>query len=284
MRKTFNLTMLVVVLALTAAPVRAADREHQQMMADIRMLQEQAQQLAIALATLNDALKAIGTTLNSRLDQQAEASRKATADQKLLIDTMSNDLRIIRERSDETNVRIATLDQEIEALRATITATQSGAAPPPAPTSSADPSASPTLPAVPPPASIAGLSPRRMMEQAFADYTAGQYSLAIQGYEAFIKTFPTADQTGDAQFYIGESYFQSGKHQDAINAYNDVIKLYPKSNAVPDAYYKRGLAQEKLGHLDAARESWQTVVKAYPESDAGRLAKQGLDRLAARKP
>ena len=38
-----------------------------------------------------------------------------------------------------------------------------------------------------------------------------------------------------------------------------------------------------MGNIDAARESWQTAVNGYPDSDAGRMAKQGLDRLTARE-
>lgn len=276
--------MVVAAIALGASPAPAADREHQQMMADIRMLQEQAQQLAIALASLTDTLKTVNSTLTTRFDQQADASRKTFADQKLLIDNMGNDLRVIRERSDETNVRLSSLDQEIEALRAAVTAMQQAAVAIP-PALPADPNAPAPVPApAAPPPSIAGLSPRRMFDQAQADYYAGQWSLAIQGFDAFMKTFPTSDLADDAQLNIAESLSGAGKNAEAVNAYSEVIKRYPNGNAVPDAYYKRGLAQEKLGHVDAARESWQTLVKMYPESDAGRLAKQGLDRLAARKP
>ena len=66
--------------------------------------------------------------------------------------------------------------------------------------------------------------------------------------------------------------------------YNQVLQTYPTTNSVPDALYKRGLAQERLGQSDAARASFETVVKQYPETDAGRLARQNLDRLAARRP
>jgi TolA-binding protein len=51
---------------------------------------------------------------------------------------------------------------------------------------------------------------------------------------------------------------------------------------VPETYYKRGLAQERLGQLDEARASWNTVIQTAPDSDAGRLAKQNLDRVARR--
>jgi tol-pal system protein YbgF len=280
LRTTTAALACVMACALSRGPaVYAADREHQQMMADIRMLQEQSQQLAITLAALNDTLKTITTTITQRLDQQAEANRKTFADQKLLIDNVATDLRVIRERSDETNVRISSLDQEIEALRAAISSMQAGGVAPVDPTAPADPNAAPAAP----PPNIAGLSPRRVFDQAQGDYFAGQYTLAIQGFEGFIRTFPNSDQADDAQLLICESYFNANKGNEAVAACNEVIKRYPNSNAVPDAYYKRGQAYEKLGNIDAARESWQALIKSHPDSAAAQLARQGLDRIAARK-
>lgn len=285
MKLSITAAAAAALVSLSGVPAAsAADREHQQMMADIRMLQEQSQQLAITLAALNDTLKTMTTTLTQRLDQQAEANRKTFADQKLLIDNLATDLRVIRERSDETNVRISSLDQEIEALRTAITSMPVAVAPidPAVP---ADPNAPPPAPApVAPPPNIAGLSPARMFDTARADYYAGQWTLAIQGLEGFIRTFPNVDQTDDAQYLICESHFQAGKSNEAVSACSEVIKRYPTTNSVPDAYYKRGQAQEKLGNIDAARESWQAVIKSHPDSAAAQLAKQGLDRLAARKP
>ena len=271
-----------LVGGLSATPLLAADREHQQIVADIRMLQDQTQQMALAIASLADALKAAMTRLEQRLDQQTEVTRKGFADQKLQFDAMGSDLKVIRERSDETNVRISSLDQEIEALRAAIP--PQGFAPPPDPSLPLPDGLPSPAPSPAPAPSAAGVSPRRMLEQSFADYTAGQYTLAIQGYEAFLRTFPTSDQADDAQFMIGESHFSARKDAEAVTAYNEVITRDPSGNATPDAHYKRGLVMERMGSVDGARESWQQVVKLFPETDAGRLAKQGLDRLAARKP
>ena len=94
--------------AALATPAAAANKEHQQLMADIRMLQEQSQQLQNLLGQLGEALKAV----NTRLDDQANANRKAFADQKLIIDTLSSDLRVVREKVDDNNVRIGSLTQE----------------------------------------------------------------------------------------------------------------------------------------------------------------------------
>ena len=283
---------LTAIMAGSAPSVYAQNREHQQMTADVRMLQEQTQQLATAVAAFNQALAESLKALNARLDQASDASRKAFADQKILIDSIEDGVRVIRERSNDTNVRIGELREELEALRSTVQSLQQAAtAPPPFvdPSAPVDPNAPPvtTAPPVtvppasqPPPASsTAGLSPTRLYETARADYFAGQWTSAINGFEAFLRAFPRSEQADDAQFHIGETHYAQNQWAQAIAAYNQVIQNYVGTNAVPDAYYKRGLAQERLGQADAARGSWEAVAKNFPDSDAGRLAKQNIDRL-----
>jgi len=263
------------------------------MAAELRMLQEQTQQLAITLAAVNQALAESVKLLNARMDEDSNAIRKGFADQKLLIDNMATDVSRIRERANDTNVRIGSLQEELEALRTTVQALQQTAVAPSAPSPVVDPLApagtgtstapAPLPPPVAPP-STAGLSPTRLYETAQADYFAGQWSSAISGFEAFLRAFPRSEQADDAQLYIGETYFAQNQWSEAIAAYNQLIQSYPGTNSVPVAYYKRGLAQERLGQIDAARTSWEAAAKSFPDSDAGRLAKQNLDRLGRAQP
>src|ERR1051325_1904952 len=116
MRISTRLAAVAVgVLALAAYPA-AQNREHQQQAAELRILQEQQQQLSLAITQLSDAIKA----LNTRLDEASAATRKGFADQELSIRNMSGDLSAIRERTQETDTRIRTLRDEIDALRGTI--------------------------------------------------------------------------------------------------------------------------------------------------------------------
>jgi tol-pal system protein YbgF len=291
-----RLLVVIVAAALAApavvAPAAAQNREHQQLAADTRMLQEQTQQLANTIAALSAALTEALKALNARIDETNNASRKSFADQKLLIDNMATDVRVMRERTDDTNLRIASVREELEALRTSVTAIQQtalAAAQPPLPvdpTIPVDPNAPPPpAPVTPAPLpSTVGLSPTRMLDTAKADYFAGQYSLAITGFEAFLMAFPRSESAGEAHFYIGESYSSQNRWPDAIAAYNAVIQNAPTSSSVPDAYYKRGLAQERSGQVDAARASWELVVKLFPDSAAALLAKQSLDRLGRQRP
>lgn len=272
-------TMLVVAAALavtTSMPMEAANREQQQMMADLRMLQQQTQALQVQLAALTEALRAVST----RMDEQVSASRKATADSKVQVDGVAGDIRVVREKVDETNVRLSSLSQEIEAIR-TMPALQAPAAS--AVPVSTDPAVAAPPTTVPVPVTTGppspGMSPQRLFESARADYYAGQWALAIQGFETYLKTFPKSDLADDAQYYIGETQYMAHDYKQAVAAYDRVIAAYPASNTLPDAYYKRGLALGTLGQVPQARESFEFVIKTYPDSDAGRLARQALERL-----
>src|SRR5204863_2917745 len=142
--------------------------EHQQLMADLRMLQEQSQLLQNLIGTVTDTLKAV----NARLDQQSETNRKAFADQQLIITNLTNDVRVIREKLDDNNVRIGSLTQEVDSLRQSLQ--QSLQAPRPSSTSEPDASATGgTAPAATgSPAPAVGVSPQKLFDAAQSDYYA----------------------------------------------------------------------------------------------------------------
>src|SRR5262245_24711993 len=275
MRQTLHRALVAVPLVIASAePAFAANKEHQQLMADIRMLQEQSQQLQNLLGALNESIRAV----NARLDQQTEATRKAFADQKLVVDNLSNDVRVIREKLDDNNVRVGSLTQEVEALRQGL---QQSTRPPATTNDLADPGAAPgTAPSTPAPAApTVGQSPQKMYDSANSDYMAGQYDLSIIGFQEFIKAFPKSEMADDAQVAICNAYLQDHKDQQAVDACDLAIRNYPNGNAIPAAYYRKGLALSNLKNLAGAREAWETVVKTYPDSPEAGLARQGLERV-----
>jgi tol-pal system protein YbgF len=161
---------------------------------------------------------------------------------------------------------------------------------PAVPVSAAVPVTAPAVVAQPPPSTL-GLSPERMYNTANSDYAAGSYERAIQGFQEFLKVFPTSPRAASAQQYMGDAEYQQSRWEPAIAAYNLVIQTYPKSDVVPWAYYKRGMAQSRLQQNAAARASFEAVVKMFPDTEPAVLAAGGLQRLdstaspaAPRKP
>src|SRR6188474_3108526 len=164
----------LAVLVLGASPAAAQSRREMQMMADIRMLQEQTQQLQQQLTAAIDQLAATLKTINARADDQAAAARKSFADQKLAVDQFGSDLRIVRERIDENTVRITSLSQEVEALRLAIPQFPSAPAVPSDPSAAVPPGGAPDAAgAAPPAAPVAlapGMTPQRLYNTALADF------------------------------------------------------------------------------------------------------------------
>ena len=261
---------------LVATPARGADREHQQMMADIRMLQEQTVRLHLMLGTLDKSLQ----TLLTKLDSQTIDTRRAFADQKLLVNNVAGGVRVVREKVNETNVRVSSVAQEVEALRLAIPPMTA-----PLTQLAVDPETGlPTEPApVPAPVAVAlinpGVSPQRMYDTAWADYTTGQWALAIQGFETYISSFPRSELADDAQFYIGQTHYADGQYREAAEAFEQVVLNYPDGDAVAEALYKRGLTLDSLGELELARQAFELVVKNHPDHNMANLAQQALDRI-----
>lgn len=272
----------VTLMVIAPAQAAAADKTHQQIMAEIRMLQEQQQQVQQVLGALGDALKSMA----AKIDDQTGATRKSFADHKLLVDSVADGVRVLREKADDTNVRLSSMTQELEALRQTIASMPV----PTAPANAGEPPAGETgLPAGatgPPPAATPlgpqGVSPQKMFDNAFSDYTGGQLDLAIVGFETYIRMFPRLDKADDAQLRIGDSLYQLGKNVEAVDAYQKVIADYPQSDSVPAAYYKVGLTYEKLKQMELAKKAFESVVQKYPAAREAVLAQQRLSVLNRR--
>ena len=266
-----SLVLGCVLLGVT--PARGADREHQQMMADIRMLQEQAVRLNLMLGALDQTLQ----TLLATIESQAEDTRRAFADQRLLVDNVTGGVRIVREKVDETNVRVSSLAQEVEALRLAIPPMRPPvtllAVDPETGLPTATPVAAPVAPITP------GVSPQRLYDTAQSDFSTGQWALSIQGFEAYISSFPRSELAGNAQFFIGQNLYADGQFREAAEAYEHVVLSYPDGDAVADALYKRGLALDRLGEPELSRQAFEQVVRNYPEHIMASLAQQALDRL-----
>jgi len=289
MRKT-TFIALVSALAMTV-PAHAQNREHMQMAADLRILQQQNQELANTLAQMIQLLNDTSKALSTRIDQTNEAIRKGFADQSLTLNTTAGDVRKTLAQTQDAATRLGELKEEVEALRTSIPAILSRLAPPPDPSFLPDPNAVPaaggasTPPAsaqVPP--STLGLSPERMFNTALSDYGGGNYVAAIQGFQEFIKAFPTSPRADDAQQFIGDSEYSQNHLEQALAAYNLVIQNYPKGDQLAWAYFKRGQVQSRLGQTANARVSFEAVVKQFPDTEPAIMALSRLQSLDSTPP
>jgi tol-pal system protein YbgF len=272
-----------VLIGVFMTPVLGAqNREHLQMFADLRMLQEHVQRLQLAVNTLGEQLKATTATL----DTQENAMRKDFADLKSQVDAISSTMNTLRERLNDATTRSQTVIQEIESLRegqsllqnllnqvlqrlppvAGDPAAAAGSVNPP-PSSSGNAS-SQTLPP----------SPNELYTQGFGLYAAGNYDLAIQVFGELLQRYPGAAQAPMSQYLVGESYFQLGRYKDALTAFTAVTTTYRDSDRVAEAYYKQGQTHEQLKQMTDARRIYSLIVERFKGTN---VATQAQERLKA---
>jgi tol-pal system protein YbgF len=123
------------------------------------------------------------------------------------------------------------------------------------------------------------LSPDAIYNEALNDLIQGNLDLAIEGFTAFIKSYPTSDKADDAQYNIGEAYYNSGKYPQAIAAFTRVLSDYPSGDKVATAYFKRAKAELAIKERDNAIEDLKTVVQKFPATPEAGLAKNELESL-----
>jgi tol-pal system protein YbgF len=227
------------------------------------------EQLQIRFATLQadiaDLQRAVGENakeikrLSDLLGEQNAALKKALQDEKLDTEAMQVKIQELTERLAQISERV-----------------QPGATPAPVATSAASPvaGASATLP--PPPSGAATPLPGELFSQAYADYTRGQYDLAIQEFREYLKRFPSAERAGDAQYWISVCLAGKQKYAEAIEAIDALLQNYPSSDKLPDAHVKKGGALERLGRRREALTEYRYVVEHFPNSPAAKIARDKL--------
>jgi len=111
-------------------------------------------------------------------------------------------------------------------------------------------------------------------------YDQGDFEAAREGFENLIKQYPTSKNADNAQFWIGEIYYQEKWYEKAILEYQKVIENYPKGNKVQASLLKQGFAFLNLGDTSNARLILSELIKKYPKSNEANIAKRKLKGLA----
>jgi tol-pal system protein YbgF len=106
--------------------------------------------------------------------------------------------------------------------------------------------------------------------RAFGDYAAGRYPQAIAKFEAFIRNNPTDEYAGNAQFWLGDCYFEQKQYAVAVAEWRKVVSSYPDTGKAPDSLAKIATALRLLKFDDQAREALDALRTRYPNSAAAR--------------
>lgn len=119
---------------------------------------------------------------------------------------------------------------------------------------------------------------------AYNDYLRDNYELCIQGFEEYLRLYPTSARAPNSRYWIGICHGKQGRPTQARSAFQQLIADYPTSNMVADAMFNDALILRELGRNDDAAETFARLIQAYPNRDAALLACGQLEDLGAELP
>ena len=113
-------------------------------------------------------------------------------------------------------------------------------------------------------------------DQAFQALRELRYADAAQAFQDFIDTYPDSELTGNAQYWLGESYYVTRNYDIALEAFQTLVSNYPDSTKRGDGLLKIGFTHYELEQYGQARAALEQVKQEYPDGQLARLAENRL--------
>jgi len=120
-------------------------------------------------------------------------------------------------------------------------------------------------------------------EKAFSaavlDYNRGNYQIAGDSLELFLKTSPSSPKRPEALFFLGLSYYNQKVFDKAQSAFDRILKEHASSPQFLPAKLKRAQSLLKLGLKPAAVKAFKEIADGFPGTPEARTAQQELSDL-----
>lgn len=107
----------------------------------------------------------------------------------------------------------------------------------------------------------------------------GEHGAAITGFRRFVARYPKSDYADNAQYWLGEAYYDQKDFAAALREFERVAERYPRGNKVPAAILKAAFCRINLGQTRRAIALLERLIADYPDSRPAGLAREKLERL-----
>lgn len=125
---------------------------------------------------------------------------------------------------------------------------------------------------------LVNVDAKQLYDAAYLDLTKGNYDLAITGFSNYLRYFPETEQAANAQYWLGECYYQKKNYTRAAIEFHKVLEDYSNGTKVPSALYKLGLSLLEL-KSNQANKYFEELVNNYPNTQEAKLAEEKLGQI-----
>ena len=96
--------------------------------------------------------------------------------------------------------------------------------------------------------------------------TKGQYAKAELALAAFLKRYPKAQLAGNAQYWLGQTYYVRKMYTKATRAFLEGYNNYPKSPKAAAFLLKIGMSLNAMGEKADACDAYRELASRFPAS------------------
>ncbi|MDE1903268.1 MAG: tol-pal system protein YbgF [Alphaproteobacteria bacterium] len=111
-------------------------------------------------------------------------------------------------------------------------------------------------------------TPNQQYQAAFALLRQADYPGAEQALRAFVTQHPKDALAGDAQYWLGETFYVRKNWKDAAIAFAEGYQKYPKSGKAPDDLLKLAMSLGNMGQKTNACTALQRLDHDFPQMPA----------------
>jgi tol-pal system protein YbgF len=106
----------------------------------------------------------------------------------------------------------------------------------------------------------------------------GEFPKARDGFKQFLTAHPKDPLAGNAQYWLGETYYVQGQYKDAADSFLKGYTTYSKSSKAPDSLLKLGMTLVALNQKDAACATFGQLKEQFPAASPAIVARNKQER------
>lgn len=130
----------------------------------------------------------------------------------------------------------------------------------------------------PPNSTLPEGSPMEQYRYATGFLRTGQFDDAEGNLRAFLALHGGHPLAGNAQYWLGETYYVRGRYEDAAVAFAEGFQKYPKSVKAADNLLKLGMSLSRLNKRREACTAFGEINKRYPKASSAVKQAAGSER------
>jgi tol-pal system protein YbgF len=127
---------------------------------------------------------------------------------------------------------------------------------------------------------LPGNTPQEQYNYATGLLQRGAYAEAEIALKSFVEQYPSDPLAGNAQYWLGETYYVRSDFKNAAVAFAAGFQKYPQSSKAPDNLLKLGMSLGQTGRKQDACTAFAQLDKRFP--DASQAIKDRAQRAKQR--